>query len=58
MKKIAYGILVFALLYLAWHCSIFVANAEYRNRYNDREYMTGQKQIVYYSPSNVFWWVG
>lgn len=39
----------FAAVYLAWHCIIFTANADYRNRLSDPDYLTGKTTKTYYS---------
>lgn len=49
MKKIVSFVCIVSALYLGLHLAVFAANAEYRNRYNDPEYLAGNKSVAYYS---------
>lgn len=50
MKKFVFVVCLFSVLYLAYHFCIYAANAEYRNRMNDPEYLSGNKIVTYYKP--------
>lgn len=49
MKKLTFSLCIFSALYLLWHVSIFAANAEYRDRLNDPDYISGRTTKTYYS---------
>lgn len=49
MKKLIYALCLCAVLYLSWHCFIFSANADYRDRMNDADYIAGRTTKTYYS---------
>lgn len=49
MKKLTFALCVFIAAYLLWHVSIFAANADWRDRINDPDYITGHTTKTYYS---------
>lgn len=49
MKKMLYALWFVAALYLMYHVVLFSANAPYRERLHNKDYIEGRTTVTYYS---------